>query len=245
MRVIVSGALGRMGSEVAKAILAQPDMELVAGVEAHDRLREDPGFVLHPSVIGLSADVLADFTSASISLPILREAASSGMALVVGTTGFSPDQAEEIRSLSGKVPVLVSANMSLGIAILSGLVRQVAALVPDYDVEIAEIHHRGKKDSPSGTAKALFGAVKEARPQASMVTSRQGPRTEREVGVFGLRGGGVFGDHSVHFLGDGEIITLSHRALSRAAFAQGTLAAIRFIAGAKPGFYTMADVLGL
>jgi len=245
IKVVVSGALGRMGSVAAQAIREAPDMELVAGVEAPERISEDPGFPLLSEPSGAKAHILVDFTRPDVSVPILEEAARAGMGLVIGTTGFTDDQRNRIRSLSEAVPVLLSANMSLGINLMLGLVSDAAGRLPGYDIEITETHHKHKTDAPSGTAKALFESIREARPGLRPVAGRVGPREPDEVGVFSLRGGEVFGEHSVLFLGDGEVIEITHRALSRRCFAAGTLAAIRFVAKAEPGLYTMREALGM
>lgn len=245
VRVIVSGALGRMGRVVAEAIREVPDMELVAGVEAPERLSEDPGFPLLSSPSGAKASVLADFTRPEISLAILEEAARAGMGLVIGTTGFTDEQKEAIKKLAVDVPTVLSANMSLGINLMFGLVRDAASGLLGYDIEIIEIHHKHKRDAPSGTARALFETLRERRPGIRPVDKRAGAREPDEVGIFSLRGGEVFGEHSVLFMGDGEIVEITHRVLSRKCFAVGTLAAIRFVARAEPGLYSMKEVLGL
>jgi len=245
IKVIVSGALGRMGSVVAEAIREARDMELVAGVEAHERLSENPGFPLLSGPSGAKADVLVDFTRPEVSLAILEDGARAGMGLVIGTTGFTDGQKEMIRKLAKDVPTVLSANMSLGINLMLGLVSEAAGRLPGYDVEITETHHKHKRDAPSGTARALFESIREARPGMRQVDRRTGARESDEVGIFSLRGGEVFGEHSVYFMGDGEVIEIAHRALSRKCFAAGALSAIRFVAGAEPGFYTMKEVLGL
>ncbi|MEO0180079.1 MAG: 4-hydroxy-tetrahydrodipicolinate reductase [candidate division WOR-3 bacterium] len=243
IKVILSGALGRMGRVVAEAIRGAPDIELVGGIESQEKLSEKPEFPLFPDLSGLTGDVLVDFTNPGVSIGILEQGASSGMGLVVGTTGFTEEQKETIKGLANSVPVLLSPNMSVGINLLLEMLPKMAQGLRGYDIEITETHHRHKSDAPSGTAKALFEAVRRARPELRPITQRTGPRASDEVGIVSMRGGEVFGEHTVMFLGDGEVIEVTHRALSRKAFALGTLMAIRFVAKAKPGFYTMKEVI--
>ncbi len=245
IRVIVSGALGRMGSAVAEAIGEAEDMELAGGVEAAEKLSEETGFRLLSKPSDAAADVIVDFTGPDASIAILEDGARAGMGLVVGTTGFSGEQLNRIKLLAESVPVVISPNMSLGVNLMLGLVRETAARLVGYDVEILETHHKHKRDAPSGTAKAIFESIREARPELRQVERRVGARKPEEVGIFSLRGGEVFGEHSVFFMGDGEVLEIKHKALSRKCFAAGTLIAIRFVAKAGPGFYTMKEVLGI
>jgi len=245
IKVVVSGALGRMGSVVAQAVREAPDMELVAGIEAPERISEDPGFPLLSRLSEAKAQILVDFTRPDASLSLLEEAARAGMGLVIGTTGFTDEQKERIKRLSEAVPVVLSPNMSLGINLILRLVSEAARLLQGYDIEITEAHHKHKSDAPSGTAKALFESIKKSRPGIRPVSVRTGTREPEEVGIFSLRGGEVFGEHTVLFMGEGEVVEITHRALSRRCFAAGTLAAVRFVARSGPGLYTMSEVLGL
>ncbi|MGB9590786.1 MAG: 4-hydroxy-tetrahydrodipicolinate reductase, partial [Candidatus Hydrothermia bacterium] len=220
IRVIVSGALGRTGSVVAEAIGQTSDMELVGGVEAPDKLSEVPGFRLFSKPSEGIADVLVDFTQPEASLSILEDGASAGMGLVVGTTGFSGEQTGRIKRLSESVPIVISANMSLGVNLMLGLVHAAATHLSGYDIEITETHHKHKKDSPSGTAKTLFESIKCVRPELRPVGNRSWKREPDEIGIFSLRGGEVFGEHSVFFMGEGEVLEITHRVLSRRCFAR-------------------------
>jgi 4-hydroxy-tetrahydrodipicolinate reductase len=157
-------------------------------------------------------------------------------------------QIERARELSKRIPVLLSPNMSSGVNLLFRIVEEVTKALPDFDIEIAEFHHRRKKDAPSGTAARIAEIVREIRSGSSLVHGREGmvgQRTDAEIGMHSLRGGDVVGEHTVVFAGEGERFELNHKAHSRLTFAMGTLRAIRFIAGKPPGFYSMSDVLGI
>ncbi|RYE82144.1 MAG: 4-hydroxy-tetrahydrodipicolinate reductase [Myxococcales bacterium] len=195
----------------------------------------------------LGADVCIDFSSPAATVSIARACARAGVALVSGTTGLGPDAQAALDEAARAVPVLWAPNTSVGVQVLAELVREaVARLGPGFDVEVVEIHHRKKVDAPSGTARRLAEAAIEARPGLTEVSGRHGvpgPRPADELGVLAVRGGDVIGDHTVYLLGDGERIELTHRASSRDLFARGALRAARFVAGQKPGRYTMRDVL--
>jgi 4-hydroxy-tetrahydrodipicolinate reductase len=193
-------------------------------------------------------DVLIDF-SAPAALPAsLDRARSAAIPLLVGTTGFNDLARERLAQAARDIAIVVAANTSLGVALLSDLVERAARVLgPGWDVEIAELHHRRKADAPSGTALALGEAVARGRDEALVTqTARSGTglsRAQGAVGFAALRGGTAAGDHDVYFLGEEERIILSHRAESRAVFARGALAAARFLVGREPGLYSMADVV--
>ena len=251
--VLVNGALGRMGGIVASEIDASDDLTLAGAVDASGN--ESIG----SSVCGIEvtgdlaaalpgADVAVDFTTPEVTSAFLEACAAAGVAAISGTTGLSHTQIMRAREISGTIPVLISPNMSLGVNLLFRITEDIAGALPGFDIEITEIHHNRKKDSPSGTAAKLAGAALKARIGANVVHGRQGMIGERpaqEIGMHSLRGGDVVGEHTIIFAGEGERVELTHRAHSRRTFAMGTLRAIRFIAGKKAGFYKMADVLGL
>ncbi len=263
--VVVAGAAGRMGSRVIACLTEAADLRLAAALEApgHPRLGADAGEVAGVGRLGvaIAADpaaalirdrVLVEFSTPEASLEHLRLAAGAGARAVIGTTGFSPRQRDEIRELAGRTAVVLSPNMSVGVTLALRLLATMArALGDDYDVEITEIHHRWKKDAPSGTALRMAEVIAEAlgRDLASAaVYGRQGlpgERTRKEIGIFSLRSGDVVGEHTVVFGAPGERLELTHRAHSRDTFARGALRAARFVAGRPPGLYSMQDVLGL
>lgn len=253
LRVIVNGALGRMGTEAARAIAEADDLDLAGAVEAAGH----PGVgqaLLGVTVVSdlrsalAGADAAVDFTNPDTAVAFIEACAAAGVPAITGTTGLQTSHLDAAAAASTKIPVIVSPNMSAGVNLLFSVTEAVAKALPDFDVEIVEIHHNRKKDSPSGTASKLARAVAEARGGMRLVYGRKGmigERTEGEIGMHSLRGGDVTGEHTVIFAGEGERIELTHRAHSRRTFAMGTLRAIRFIVGTPAGLYTMNDVLGL
>ncbi len=253
IKVIVCGALGKMGRTVVEEIAGDPELELAGLLEA-------PG---HPGIgssirgVEVTTDfekaarggaVVVDFTNPKAALAHIEWSAGAGKAAVVGTTGFKPEELALAKKAADRIPLIISPNMSAGVNLMFKVVGDVARALPDFDAEIVEIHHNKKKDSPSGTAARLAEAIGTVRPASRLVHGRDGivgARTPEEIGMHSLRGGDVVGEHTVIFAGEGERFELTHRAHSRRTFARGTLRAIHFIHGKKPGLYTMADVLGL
>ena len=263
--VVVAGAAGRRGSRVVALLREAPGLRLVAALEAagHPALGADAGELAGVGRLGVAIGddagaaitrgrVLVEFSVPEATLAHLRRAAEAGAAAVIGTTGLSPSQRDEVAGLARRAPILLAPNMSVGVTVALRILPLIARALGDaYDVEITEIHHRFKKDAPSGTALRMAEVVAEAlgRDLATVgVYGRQGlpgERTTKEIGVFSLRSGDVVGEHTVSFGALGERVELTHRAHSRDTFAHGALRAVRWIAGRPPGFYGMADVLGL
>ena len=250
-----------MGLAITRLAHGLPDVEIVgaASSSTDPSLGRDLGelaglgslgVVTSPDVASslLGADVVIDFSTASAVTALALLAARQGIAIVSGTTNLDAASKRALDKASETVPVLWAGNMSLGVQVLAELVEQaVRRLGLGYDVEIVELHHRRKIDAPSGTASRLVDAVKKVRPSLCELHGRDGEvgaRTEDEVGVFGVRGGDVIGDHTVYLLGDGERLELTHRASNRDLFAHGALRAAQFLAGQKPGRYSIADALG-
>ncbi len=265
IRVVVTGAAGRMGGHLVRMIRAEPGMALVGATE---RPGFSPGLdagiaaglpsIGVPVVVRLDealeggVDAVVDFTSAEASVAHADTCAKWKVPLVVGSTGFTPAARARVAAAAKQIPVVLSPNMSVGVNVLFALVADAArALGDDYDVEIVEMHHRKKKDAPSGTAVRLAEVAAGALgrdPARDLTYARQGlvgERPAREIGVQTLRGGDVVGEHTVYFAGEGERLELTHRATSRDQFARGAVRAVRWIAGKAPGMYDMADVLGL
>ena len=265
IEVVVAGAAGRMGGRIVALVKESADLRLAGALERsnHPALGRDVGELAGVGTIGvsLSADpahvvtrdrILVEFTAPEATLEHLRVAARARARAVVGTTGFSKTQLGEIETLARQLPLVLAPNMSVGINLTLRILAQLAsALGDDYDVEITEIHHRGKKDAPSGTALKMAEVIAQAlgRDLAQVaVYGRQGmtgERSPREIGILSLRAGDVVGEHTVVFGGLGERIEITHRAGSRDTFARGALRAVRFVAHAAPGLYSMQDVLGL
>ena len=263
--VVAAGAAGRMGSRIVACLRDVPDLRLVAALEApgHPAAGRDAGEVAGVGAMGVSigADVasaivrdrvLIEFSAPEPTLEHLRRVADVGARAVIGTTGFTPAQREEIGALARRAAIMLSPNMSVGVTLaLQVLATMARALGDDYDVEVTEIHHRFKKDAPSGTALRMAEVVAEAlgRDLGSVgVYGRQGvpgERSQKEIAVMSLRSGDVVGEHTVSFGTLGERIELTHRAHNRDTFARGALRAARWIAGRAPGLYSMQDVLSL
>ena len=233
IRVAVFGARGRMGNLVCEAVEASDDLVLAARCNR-------PG----PHELG-SADVVVDFSlpaGTAALLPLL-----GSRALVTGTTGLSDELQAAVEAQATRGVVVQAGNFSTGVNVLLGLLGTAAAALPDYDVEIVEMHHRNKVDAPSGTAMALAGAVQHARG-GELVHGREGHTGVRErgpIGMHALRGGDVAGEHLVYLAGPGERLQLGHLATGRHVFVEGALRAARWAHGRAPGLYGMPDVLGL
>ena len=265
--IIIVGALGRMGIEIAKLILEDKEARIAGCVEyaQHPKMWQDYGSAVGgadcgglsvcPTIeeTGVKSGVVIDFSSVQSTRVNLQMAPRLMMPMVVGTTGLEAEDSEFVDRAAAAVPVLVSSNMSLGVNLLFSLTGLVAKkLGGSFDIEIIEAHHRFKKDSPSGTARTLGGIAAEAIGQTygdAVVNGRSGmasgTRPPTEIGMHAVRGGDIVGDHTVLFAGLGERVELRHTAHSRAIFARGAVAAAKWIASKEPGLYTMKDVLGL
>lgn len=271
IRTIVTGAAGRMGRTLVRALCGAPlEFELCGATEqlSNPAVGQDAGLVagLAPCHVPIRtsllealdnttrgpADVVIDFSHPESSLVHARLCAERGVALVIGTTGFDREAKQELEAISQKIPLLVAPNMSVGVVLLQNLVREAAhVLGKSYDVEILEMHHRHKRDAPSGTALRLGTVAAEALegdPETSFRLSREGnigARPEGEIGLQALRGGDCVGEHTVFFVGQGERIELTHRAFSREHFARGALRAAQFLSQNPPGLYDMDQIIGL
>ena len=241
MRIIVNGACGRMGRELIRLIGEQPRLELAAMVDA----KGDGIEVLTDLTNAPAADVIIDFSHHSAVSALLDAAEARNCPVVIATTGHDAAELDRIHDAAERIPVFYSGNMSVGVAQLCRMARETARLFPEADIEIVETHHKHKADAPSGTAKMLFGAVKEVRPEAEMVCGRSGmqPRTPNEVGVHSLRMGEVVGIHEVHICTATQTITLRHEAHSRALFAEGAICAAEFLIHQGAGFYDMKSLI--
>lgn len=251
VKVVISGALGRMGTNIGRVVNEAPDMELVGGTDVREGTlfgkEVVPAGRIDAFLKEKKPDVLIDFTVAAAAVENIKAAARNDVALVVGTTGFSPEQRAMIASaVEGTVPAVISSNFSVGVNIFWKLVREAARELGDYDIEVTEAHHRHKKDAPSGTAKTILEILDQELGGREKIYGRVG-ETERkdEIGVHVIRGGDIVGDHSVLFAGNFECIEISHRAYDRAVFAQGAIRAARWVVGREPRIYDMSDVLGL
>ena len=264
-RIIVTGAAGRMGQRLVNLAHESTHVRLVGATESpgHPRLGTDVGLIAGCGALGVfltdnlpsilpQADVVIDFTSPPATLEHVRHIADHNKAIVVGTTGFAPDELQEFKTKASLVRSVMAPNMSVGINVLLKVLGMIAqALGDDYDIEVIEAHHNKKKDAPSGTALKLAEAIAEAKQWNLEEIGRYsrhgliGERPRKEIGMQTIRAGDIAGDHTVLFGGLGERIEITHRAHNRDPFARGALRAAEWIIHQKPGLYSMADVLGL
>ena len=239
MKIAIVGAAGRMGQKLC-ALAAGTELEVVSKVdvaEGYDRTWSE------------DVEGVIDFSYHTVVPPSVTRAAEAGIPYVIGTTGLTADEQKAVDAAAGKIPVVQSGNYSLGVNLLLELVKKAATVLgPEYDVEITEMHHRHKKDAPSGTALMLAKSAAVGRGVTDdFIYGRMGDIGERPVGeiaIHALRGGSVVGDHTVMFAGELERVELTHKAQDRAAFAAGALKALAWAKGKKAGVYTMRDVLG-
>jgi 4-hydroxy-tetrahydrodipicolinate reductase len=263
--IVINGALGKMGVDIAAIVLADNAVRLCGVLERPDHPQQghDYGICIGKGALGVKvtdslegidaeACVIIDFSSPQSTRALVKNAAAKKTRMVIGTTGLIEADYALIRKTSERIALLSSPNMSLGVNLLLSLTELVSSrLKNDFDIEIIEAHHRFKKDAPSGTARRLGEIVAQAyelpyeqairNGRSGMATS---DRPRNEVGMHAVRGGDIVGDHTVLFAGIGERIELRHMAHSRSTFARGAVAAAKWIAGQKPGFYSMRDVLG-
>jgi 4-hydroxy-tetrahydrodipicolinate reductase len=240
IKVLLNGSRGRMGQAIAAAA-AEAGVTLCATLDAGDAVADHIG----------ACDVIIDFSSHRATEALLELALAHKKPIVIGTTGHSAEEKTRLLGLAQQVPCVWAGNFSIGVNLLFALTRRASAILgADYDIEVVEMHHRFKKDAPSGTAARLLEIILEERKlsAAALRHGREGitgERTPTEIGVHALRGGDVVGDHTVMFAAMGERLELTHKASDRGIFARGSLRAAQWLVGRKAGLYDMQDVLGL
>ncbi|MCX5813194.1 MAG: 4-hydroxy-tetrahydrodipicolinate reductase [Proteobacteria bacterium] len=263
VKIIITGVCGKVGSTILKLALNDKDFAVVGAVEAKthpmvgkglDRVAVKTGNPLNIegnlANIIKKCDVVVDFTEPKVSLEHFRLVRESKKAIVIGTTGFSENALAEIKGVRD-TRVVISPNMSVGMNLMFEIVDKLSRIMKDdYDIEIVEMHHRMKKDAPSGTAVHLKDIVEASEPARNWVEifGRKGiigERKREELGILALRGGDVVGEHTVMFAGVGERLEVTHRAYSRENFARGALLAAKWLSGQTDGVYSMKDVLGI
>ena len=241
MKIVLNGAKGRMGRIVDEAaaagghsVVARVDFGYAEG-EGLRTLAEYQG----------PADVVIDFSNHAATAQVTEYCAQRGLPVIIATTGQTRDELALIDAAAKAVPVFLSANMSLGVALLADLAKKAAAVFPEADIEIIEKHHNQKLDVPSGTALLLARRIKEARPEAQFVIGRHenGKRAQKEIGIHSLRLGNEVGTHEIIIATGSETITLKHEAENRSLFAQGAIAAARFLIGREAGLYDMRSIV--
>lgn len=241
-KVVIVGAKGRMGQALSSCAARNPAIEVVGAVDQGDDLT---------ALVG-RCDAVIEFSFHTATLPVAQLCAEHGKALVVGTTGHTPAEKAAITALQSRIPMVMASNYSTGVNTLFWLTRKAAEILgPSFDLEVVEMHHRMKKDAPSGTATSLLEILADVRKlqlDQALRHGRQGitgERTSTEIGIHALRGGDVVGDHTVIFATNGERVELTHKASSRDTFANGALRAATWVVTQPPGLYNMQDVLGL
>lgn len=250
IRLLLSGCNGKMGRVITNIAHYREDVKIVAGFDLNDSIPNDYPVFTQLEQCSVAADVIIDFSHPSAMGQVLSFALSRKIPLVMATTGISDEQVARLKEAAQHIPILFSANMSLGVNLLLELVQKAAKLLySNFDIEIVERHHNQKIDAPSGTALALADAINQALPEKyRYVYDRHTKRVKRskdEIGIHSVRGGNIAGDHTVIFAGNDEIIELRHTANSKEIFGVGALKAAVFLHKKEPGFYTMRDLLAL
>ena len=247
VNVLIHGANGRMGKKVFEACALDQDVKAVCGIDLIENLN-NPDFPIYSSFSAIKekVDVIVDFSAPASLDNILAYAVANSCPAVLCATGYTDEQAEKIKSASEKVAIFRSGNMSLGVNLLIDLVKKAAEVLNGFDVEIIEKHHNQKVDAPSGTALMLANAVKDVQEDKFFTYGREGivgKRDAKEIGIHAVRGGNIVGEHDVIFAGNFETVTISHQATDRSVFAQGAVAAAKFLAKKKVGLFNMNDVI--
>ena len=251
VRMIMHGCNGAMGQVITGLVSQMEDIAIVAGIDMADNKQNEYPVFTSLEDCDVAADVIVDFASVKAVDHLLDYCAAKKLPVVVCTTGLSEEQTAKVAETAKEVAVLRSANMSLGVNLLLKLVAEAAKTLAaaGFDMEIVEKHHNQKVDAPSGTALALADSLNEAMGgeyhyQYDRSTKKE-KRDRKEIGIQSVRGGSIVGEHDVIFAGRDEVLTLSHTAYSKAIFAKGALEAAKFLAGKKPGMYSMTDVVDL
>jgi 4-hydroxy-tetrahydrodipicolinate reductase len=241
-KLIITGAKGRMGQTLVACAERNPEVQVVGQIDLDDDLLP----------VIKEGDVVIDFSFHDATLPVAEICAEYKKALVIGTTGHGEAEKSQIADFKSRIPIVWASNYSTGVNTLFWLTRKAAEILgPDFDLEVVEMHHRTKKDAPSGTAATLAEVLADVRKQQLTKVIRHGrqgitgERTATEIGMHSLRGGDVVGDHTVIFAGNGERLELTHKASNRETFANGALRAAQWVVNQKPGLYSLQDVLGL
>jgi 4-hydroxy-tetrahydrodipicolinate reductase len=265
IKIAVCGAAGRMGQRIINSIVEADGVELSGALErpGHPAIGQDAALLAGCGKQGIlisdnlnnvvaASNVLIDFTSPKVSLKNLEVCALKKKAIVIGSTGFTPEERALATELARDIPVVLAPNMSVGVNVCFKILKDIAkTLGDDFDVEVVELHHKLKKDAPSGTAVRMGEVVAEALGRDYNQVARCcregiiGERTKEEIGMQTVRGGDIIGEHTVYFIGMGERIELTHRAMTRDMFSRGSVRAAKWVVSQKPGLYDMQDVLGL
>ena len=247
--IIMNGCNGRMGRMITDIANKDTDVQIVAGIDAYDKVANDYPVFTNIFDCNVDADVIIDFSTASAIDDLLKYAVEKKIPVVLCTTGLTSEQLDNVQKASEKVAILKSANMSLGINTLMKILKVATEVLANrgYDIEIVEKHHNQKLDAPSGTALALADCINQVLNNEYDYTydrsSRREKRPEKEIGISAVRGGTIVGEHEVIYAGIDDVIEIKHTAYSRAVFAKGAVDAAKYLASKETGMYNMADVL--
>ena len=249
LNVLVNGCNGKMGNVVCELISENENMQVIAGFDKVSY--SDSKFPIFTDInsINIVPDVIIDFSLPIATLNILDYAKTNKIPMVIATTGFTPEQTDEIKNASKVIPIFKSANMSFDIMVMKKLVSWLAPLMKDTDIEINEAHHNRKVDSPSGTAQMLADSINEALDNKLHCEynrhDKHEKRDKNEIGMSSIRGGNIVGEHTVQFIGNFETFEIKHTSYSRNVFAEGALKASEFIINQQPGLYSMEDMCSI
>lgn len=247
MNILLNGASGRMGNEVAKTVEKEANMKIVSGIGLEEDLSGT--FPIYSKVedIKEKIDVIIDFSVPKATFKALEYAQKEKTPIVIATTGFSKEELEKIEELSKEIPIFRSANMSLDINLMAKVIKEVAKVLTDTDIEIIETHHNRKIDSPSGTAILLADAINDVLENKKEYNFdrmlKREPRKKNEIGFSSIRGGNIVGEHTVTFFGENETLEIKHTSYSRQVFVEGAIKAAKFIVTKNTGLYDMNDLI--
>ena len=248
INILLSGCSGKMGRVISALVSEDANAKIVGGIDLVDDATLSFPVFSSPDKVTVNADVIIDFSHPSCLEPIMNYSAQNKIPVVVCTTGLSPEQKAYMASKATETAVFFSANMSLGVNVLIDLAKKATTVLEDnFDIEILEAHHNRKLDAPSGTALYIADSINEVCKESKEYVydrhSVRKKREKREMGIHAIRGGTIVGEHTVIFAGNDEIIELKHTALSRDVFAEGAIAAAKFMVGKAPGMYDMNDLI--
>ena len=247
MNILLNGASGKMGNEVAKTVEKIDDMQIVSGIGLEDDLSGKFPIYSKTEDIKENVDIIIDFSVPKATFNVLEYAKSKKIPIVIATTGFSKEEIQKIEKISKEIPIFRSANMSLDINLMAKILKEVAKVLSNTDIEIIETHHNRKIDSPSGTAILLADAINEVLEEKKEYDfnrmQKREPRKKSEIGFSSIRGGNIVGEHTVAFFGENETLEIKHTSYSRQVFVEGAIRAVRFLITKENGLYDMNDLI--
>ena len=247
MNILLNGASGKMGNEVAKTVEKIEDMQIVSGIGLEEDLSGKFPIYSKTEDIKEDIDIIIDFSVPKATFNVLEYAKNKKIPIVIATTGFSKEEIQKIEKISKEIPIFRSANMSLDINLMAKILKEVAKVLSNTDIEIIETHHNRKIDSPSGTAILLADAINEVLEEKKEYDfnrmQKREPRKKSEIGFSSIRGGNIVGEHTVAFFGENETLEIKHTSYSRQVFVEGAIKAVRFLITKENGLYDMNDLI--